>query len=338
MATKEKATTFADFQSISLHSLRTNTVTNFDIYLRVASYNLNGKFVLYRNGDTPFLENTKENLISHRTDMLYIDTSDRKKYQLYIENNLEAIVKDENVPLAEKTKLVYQCATGLMEQLFENPRSGEHVKRSKAVISNLADYMINDSRAFFGLMTATSFNYYTYTHSVNVAVFGIALAHKLGQYDQDAIKTIGSGLILHDVGKVFIDQKILNKRTPLDKNEWAIIRQHPKIGAEILATSGQASEQALIIVEGHHEKLDGSGYPRGLKGDAIHQFARIAAIADIFDALTTQRPYRSALPSFDSLEIMRNEMNKGIDRDLFREFVLLLGDQARDGEGIGSDT
>jgi HD-GYP domain-containing protein (c-di-GMP phosphodiesterase class II) len=166
---------------------------------------------------------------------------------------------------------------------------------------------------------------------VNVAVFGIALAHKLGQYDQDAIKTIGSGLIFHDVGKGLIDQKILGKRSPLNKSEWAIIRQHPGIGAELLARSGHVSEEALIIVEGHHEKLDGSGYPRGLRGDSIHQYARIAAIADIFDALTTQRPYRSALPSFDSLEIMRNEMNKCIDQDLFREFVLLLGEQARDG-------
>lgn len=332
------ATKFADFQSISLHSLRTDTVTNFDIYLRVASYNLNGKYVLYRNGDIPFLKNIKENLISRGTDILYIDTSDRKEYQLYIENNLKAIIKDENVPLAEKTKLVYQCATGLLEQFLENPRSGEHVKRSKRVISNLVDYMLNDSRAFFSLMNSTSFKYYTYTHSVNVAVLGIALAHKLGQYDQDALKTIGSGLILHDVGKSLIDQKILNKRTPLNKSEWAIIRQHPQIGVEILATSGHVSEETLIIVESHHEKLDGSGYPRGLKGEAVHQYARIAAIADIFDALTTQRPYRSALPSFDSLEIMRNEMNKGIDCDLFREFVLLLGDQARDGEGIGSDT
>jgi HD-GYP domain-containing protein (c-di-GMP phosphodiesterase class II) len=329
MAPQEKAKTTADFQPIPLHSLRTNTITNFDIYIEVSEPTDPGKFVLYRNRDIPFLEDTREKLLDHGTDVLYIDASDRKEYQVYLESNLEAIIEDEDVPPAEKSKAAYECATGLVEGLLDDPRSGEHVKRAKPFISSLVNYMLNDSHAFFNLMASISFDYCTYTHCVNVAVFGIALAHRLGRYSQHTINTIGSGLILHDVGKGLIDQRILNKQGPLNKREWAVMKQHPAEGARLLQTVGEVSEQALIIVEDHHEKLDGSGYPRGLKGDAIHQYARIAAIADIFDALTTQRPHRPAMRSFPALEIMRNEMGEAIDRDLFREFVLLLGDQGR---------
>jgi len=198
------------------------------------------------------------------------------------------------------------------------------------LISNLADYMLKDSQAFFNLITSSSFDYYTYTHSVNVAVFGIALAHRLEQYTEEMIKKIGSGLLLHDVGKGLIDKRILNKKGPLNESEWAIIKQHPENGAKLLLPSGQVSDEALTIIKGHHEKLDGSGYPHGLSGSAIHQCARIAAIADIFDALTTRRPYRPAQSSFHALKTMRNEMLAGIDDDLFREFVVLLGDQSRE--------
>ena len=327
MTPRENAKTDADFQPIPLHSLRTNTVTNFDIYIALPESGRDGKFVLYRDRNIPFVEETKRNLAEHGTDVLYIDASDRKAYQSYLEDNLGAILEDNEISAAEKSKAAYECAAGIVEGLLEDARSGEHVKRSKTFISSLVGYMLDDSHAFFDLMASIPFDYRTYTHSVNVAVFGIALAHKLGRYSRATINTIGSGLILHDLGKVLIDRTILNKHDAFDESEWVIMKRHPEEGAKLLRTMGQVSEEALIIVEDHHERLDGSGYPRGLKGDDIHPHARIAAIADVFDALTTQRPHRPALGSFQALEIMRNEMCHGLDPDLFRKFVLLLGDQ-----------
>ncbi len=325
--TKEKEKTAADFQPITLQSLRINTITNFDIYIKVRERNNKERFVLYRKRDIPFLDHARENLADHGTEILYIDASDRKEYQLYLENNLEAIIEDERIPSDEKSRLAYSCATGLVEELLENPRSGENVKRSKTVISNLVGYMLKDSRAFFNLIASSSFDYYTYTHSVNVAVFGIALAHRLGEYTQQTINTIGSGLLLHDIGKSLIDREILNKPGPLAEHERILMERHPGDGVRLLRESGQVSEESLIIVESHHEKLDGSGYPHKLRDGEVHEYARIAVVADIFDALTTERPYRLAKPSFAALDIMRSEMLDGLDRDLFREFVLLLGDR-----------
>ncbi len=317
-----------EYRPISLHSLRINTVTNFDMYLKISERARGERYVLYRKRDVPFTERVRKNLTEHGSDELYIDTSDKKEYQRYIENNLQDIITDESVPVEEKSKVAYTCATGLVEELLENPRSGEHIRRSKAVISNIANYLLNDSKAFFSLFTTASFDYYTYTHSVNVAVFGIALAHRLGHYSLHEINTIGSGLIVHDIGKSLIEQRILNKRGPLNKGEWAAIREHPENGVRLLRSSGETDDDILTIVMHHHEKLDGSGYPQGLRGDAIHPHARIAALADIFDALTTERPYKSAVRSFPALQIMRDEMGKALDQELFREFVRLLGAEA----------
>ncbi len=285
--------------------------------------------MLYRKRDILFTERTRDSLIEHGTDRLYIDVSDKAEYQRYLEGNLERIIKDAGVPMDEKSSIAYTCATGLVEQLLENPRSGEHVKRSKVVISSLANYLLSEATAFFSLLATTSFDYYTYTHSVNVAVFGIALAHRLGRYTQEEIKEVGAGLIVHDIGKGVIEKRILNKRGALNKSEWAVMKEHPENGVRLLTASGETSGTVLMIVMDHHEKLDGSGYPRGLRGEAIHPYARIAAIADIFDALTTQRPYKLAERSYPALRTMRDEMSKALDEDLFKEFVLLLGADAK---------
>jgi HD-GYP domain-containing protein (c-di-GMP phosphodiesterase class II) len=131
--------------------------------------------------------------------------------------------------------------------------------------------------------------------------------------------------MLHDVGKGAIDGKILNKPGKLDEREWDIIKEHPLTGADMLKESGEVGKDELIVVLGHHEKLDGSGYPHGLTGDNIHPYARIAALADIFDALTTKRAYKGAVRSFPALKIMRDEMASGLDPNLFHEFVQLMG-------------
>lgn len=328
MAKKQTDKVHQKYHPISLHSLRMDTVTNFDMYMKLVERSRKERFVLYRRRNLPFTERTRQNLTEHGTEALYIDASDKKEYQIYLERNLDGIIADKEVPIAEKSQIAYTCATGLVEELLENPRSGGHIHRSKAVISNIVNYMLNDSQAFFSLLATTSFDYYTYTHSVNVAVFGIGLAHRLGRYTEDEMNTIGSGLIVHDVGKSLIDRRILNKRGPLNKNEWAIMKEHPENGVRLLRDSGQVSEEALIIVAAHHEKLDGSGYPHRLRGAAVRPHARIAALVDIFDALTTRRSYKLAERSFPALGIMRDEMKEALDQELFKEFVLLLGADA----------
>jgi len=122
------------YSPISLHSLRINTVTNFDIYIRHITIDSEEVYVLYRKRNISFTDRVRRNLTEHGIEQLYIDVSDRKEYQVYIEKNLDAIIADESIPVEEKSSITYTCATGLVEDLLENPRSGEHIQRSNEVI------------------------------------------------------------------------------------------------------------------------------------------------------------------------------------------------------------
>jgi putative two-component system response regulator len=128
---------------------------------------------------------------------------------------------------------------------------------------------------------------------------------------EDELEALRLGGALHDVGKLGVPEEILNKPGPLEDHEWAVMKSHPEIGHEICLPLKKNLGQALDIVRHHHEKLDGSGYPDGLKEREILMVTRIMAVADIFDALTSDRPYRQAMPNGKALEILRKEAREG---------------------------
>jgi HD-GYP domain-containing protein (c-di-GMP phosphodiesterase class II) len=143
------------------------------------------------------------------------------------------------------------------------------------------------------------------------------------------MKVMGMGALLHDVGKSRIDKAILNKRGRLTPEEFAEIKKHPEMGFEIVQDSSPLPAAGAKIILNHHEKCDGSGYPRGLKGDEIDVYSKITCIVDIFDALTTNRCYKGALPGFSALEIMQNEMRDQVNQALLKELIVLIGKVSR---------
>lgn len=136
--------------------------------------------------------------------------------------------------------------------------------------------------------------------------------------------SLGVGALLHDVGKSKIDLKILNKQGSLDTEEWEIIKKHPIFGNELLLNSKGSTEDQRIIVLQHHEKCNGRGYPHGFTKHNIHPYGRILTISDVFDALTTNRPYKGAMQSFDTLKLMTEEMEGHFDLKYLRQFILIL--------------
>jgi HD-GYP domain-containing protein (c-di-GMP phosphodiesterase class II) len=153
---------------------------------------------------------------------------------------------------------------------------------------------------------------------------GVGLAQELGYSDHVELREFGEGLLLHDVGKSRIPESILTKRGPLDGDEWRLMREHPAMGVQIVEDNPTIPEGAKEVIRHHHEKLDGSGYPDALRHESIHPYARIAAVIDIFDALTTRRSYKGALESFPALHLMRDEMSDKLDPEVFRALVLML--------------
>jgi len=160
---------------------------------------------------------------------------------------------------------------------------------------------------------------YTKGHCDRLAKYSVSIADRLGLPHEQRVALRRAGVV-HDIGKTAVPEQILVKRGPLTDSEWTVMRQHPVVGERICSPL-KSFRMVLPIIRHHHEKLDGSGYPDGLKGDQIPMTARILQITDIYDALTTDRPYRAALPQDVALEIMRDEARRGWwDTALLDEF------------------
>lgn len=164
---------------------------------------------------------------------------------------------------------------------------------------------------------------YTHGHCERLSDYSARLGEQL-RLSEDEITALRRAGIVHDVGKIAVPDAILLKPGRLTEEEWKVVRQHPVVGERICAPL-KSFRLVLPIIRHHHEKLDGSGYPDGLRGDAIPITARVIQIVDVFDALTTDRPYKKAFSTVDALQTMREELAKGWwDRPIFEEFERLV--------------
>ena len=161
----------------------------------------------------------------------------------------------------------------------------------------------------------------THAHNYRVTVLAIRLAETLGQ-DAAAIRRLVKGAFLHDVGKIAIPDSILLKPGKLDANEFAMMKTHVAHGLDILRASAWL-EDAVDVVGGHHEKFDGTGYPMGKAGEAIPMAARIFAIADVFDALTSRRPYKEPIPFAKAMEILQSGAGQHFDPVMLARFAVI---------------
>jgi len=164
---------------------------------------------------------------------------------------------------------------------------------------------------------------YTFMHSVAVSGLMIALARQLGLSDAEVAEAGAAGL-LHDLGKAKVPDSILNKPAALTDSEFATMRQHPEIGHQMLADDRQAGESVLDVVLHHHEKMDGSGYPQRLPAERISRLARMGAICDVYDAITSNRPYKAGWDPAESIAQMASWKGQ-FDEPLFAAFVQSLG-------------
>lgn len=191
------------------------------------------------------------------------------------------------------------------------------------------DYLDDIARAFAQIIDAKS--PFTSGHSERVAVYADMVAAELG-YTPERRRWLKRAALLHDVGKLGVSNAILDKNGKLDEAEWQDMRSHASLSETILSRVAVFHDMARIG-GGHHERLDGRGYPRGLKGDAIAPETRIVSVADVFDALTADRPYRAAMPLEKALEIMRADLGTAFDPACFaaleRALTAIEGDLAR---------
>lgn len=235
---------------------------------------------------------------------------------------LEAI-EDKKLSPEKKSAAVYQHSIEMMTHLLESP-TAENIHASKQAISSITDMILSEDKTADSLLRITSHDFYTYTHSVNVGVTALMLSKALFKHsDAHDLHELGAGFFLHDLGKIKVRPEVLNKPARLSEAEMRHVRIHPYQGYKLLDSANELSEECRLIVMQHHEFVDGTGYPRKLKGDEIHLYGKICGIADVFDALTAERSYKKAMSTFDALKLMKKQMISHFDRELFSAFVRL---------------
>jgi HD-GYP domain-containing protein (c-di-GMP phosphodiesterase class II) len=238
--------------------------------------------------------------------------------------DLREVIHDKKIPANKKAQLIHKHSIVMMNRLMDNP-TVENIVEAKKGIADIVDLILANDSTNQHLLNITSHDYNTYIHSVNVGVLAISAAKKIfARSSAHDMHELGAAFFLHDLGKVNVDINIITKPSVLTDEEMLDMRKHPQYGHEILAQTRQLTDECRIIVLHHHERNDGNGYPLQLKGDDIHVYGRICSLADVYDALSSARPYRPGLGSFAALKLMKEEMLSHFHKDLFEKFVLMF--------------
>lgn len=273
---------------------------------------------LFLQSDTVVDGNSKVRL--REVENLFVIDEEYERYQRYAQKHLKTIATNSEVPFSEKADIVYSKASEVMDELFKNPDSLANMQKSQDIVDGFVNLVLQDEATLASIMKIAAHDYYTHTHSINVSIYSLSLAKFLGLKDKE-LEDIGMSSMMHDLGKSKVDWDIINKNGKLTDTEFTRMKKHPAAGYDIALNLGITDKRILAGIRSHHEKLDGGGYPDGLKDKQISLFPRIIAVCDVFDALTTKRSYKDAMTSFEAIGLMKKQMQGHLDMRLIDALI-----------------
>ena len=223
---------------------------------------------------------------------------------------------------------------GADDLISKPPNKVELVARIRALIQTkrLNDSLVSIENVLFSLANAVEAkDAYTEGHVKRVSNLAVDLGRMMGLQPRD-IEALRVGGILHDIGKIGIPDSVLNKPGPMSAEEWEMVKAHPVVGFRVAEPLKQILKGALEVIRHHHERMDGSGYPDGIKGEEISAVARVMAVADVYDALVTDRPYHKGVSKEKALSIMQQDVDEGrLDRAAVSSLAeLVFGSKAKE--------
>ncbi len=249
----------------------------------------------------------------------------QSKFREQTEERLLAVAGDQSTAISVKSDIVYETSVELMNELLSEPDMIGKSPRLEKISRAVTTLVLNDPSSFSHLFAASHHDFYTATHMVNVATWMVPLAYAMGYHDTDELNHICQAGLLHDIGKMFVPTEILNKKGRLSEAEWAQIQKHPELGCEHLAKFGKIHPLVHTITLEHHERMDGTGYPRKLRGDQMHRISKIAAVVDSFDAMTAFRPFKERTMSVEeALNLIERETPQKYDPEVVQAWVKML--------------
>lgn len=267
---------------------------------------------------TRLTEGLIQSMLNHRIELLYVEDDRLRDMDI-----VDSIPVEMRVDSTVKIKKAFESIAkdpGKIDKVIS-----DSVPEFKQIVSGLFDQLSSDDRALNLLSSVKSFDDHVYTHSFNVMVYSVMMAMNLG-YTKKEIDEIGLGALLHDVGKILIPTDILHKKGRLTDDEFGIVKDHAEIGFNLLRKQYDVPLLSAHCAFQHHERMDGTGYPRRLFGDKIHKYARVMGVADVFDAVTSDRVYRKAMMPHEGLELIYAGYGTQFDKDIvdvFRKSIVI---------------
>lgn len=315
------------FAPVDTRFLEEEATLACDLYRRIPGRG----YALFLSGQCPLAPELWASLRRSHIRRLYVKREDTVAFVPYVLARLQVALSKLETPVADRAGVALESVTFLIENLMGRPQP-EMMGALKDVVGATLDLAVQDAGALHILMQHTRDERYAPNHSLNVGIWGTALAlmvHRRGAGDRtqeadDWLVSVGHGLFLHDIGKVLVPAEVLYYPGKYRPQHWAIMRQHPEFGIRVLQETGLADPIVHSIVLQHHERNDGSGYPRGLRSERISFEAKICTVVDVFDALTSKRPYREPCQTYDALRTMIDEMRQEFDPLLFETFIRLF--------------
>lgn len=279
---------------------------------------------LYRGAEHSVTAADLDNLRSRGISKLYVSGDEYAKYQSYLREHLDRVLADDSVSVERRLGCLNEVVRDVLGDLFRRKDLDNQIGQLKKLGETTVDAICRDAIVLGQLKGVLLHDYHTFMHSANVSFYSVMLAQSLGIRDRTELSAIATGGLLHDAGKLDIPASILSKPGMLTPGERHVIQRHPTLGFGKICHREDLSFGQLMMVYQHHEQVQGGGYPVGCALADLHVWGRICAVADVFEALTANRPYRAGLPFEKACEMMA-ERPGTLDADFLKcwiEFAL----------------
>jgi HD-GYP domain-containing protein (c-di-GMP phosphodiesterase class II) len=226
----------------------------------------------------------------------------------------------------QQARVCFESASATLDKVFDSLRTGRNtdINEVRDAINPLIEGVFRNQEAVAALLRLKESGQYRYHHSLSMALWATILGRHLGLH-RDELEKLAVGCAMCDVGMTELSPELLDNPSNLTEQQCRIVRAHPVMGAQLVTDSGNVDFEVIAIIESHHERFDGSGYPRGIEGAAIPLLARIAGLVDAYDAMITPRPYAPARTSHEAVQELIDSKGSAFQDSLVEQFVQAIG-------------
>ncbi|HUU81980.1 MAG TPA: HD domain-containing phosphohydrolase [Phycisphaerae bacterium] len=285
-----------------------------------------GEAVLYRQAGTGLARPDYQRLREHGVSTLFVRTDVLHDHEAYLEKHLEDVLQHSALEPVAKAEIVHQVGQSIAQDLIRDPKESVSLERTTEFVDEIVQCVLADPSVAPYLAYMSSHHRSTAGHMVIVSMLAIMLGARVLGEDHEALRDLGLAGMLHDIGKLAIDPAILNKPGRLSPEEIMLVQQHPIEAVRLLRDHPQATPGVCKMIIQHHERMDGRGYPLGLKGDELDASTKILTLVDSFHAITGPRAYRASLTPLETNRVLNALAGRQFDpellacwRDLFEE-------------------